>query len=282
MEQLERERIEREKEEELENKRKERERRRKEREEREEEERLERERIEKKRLEELEIKKQEKERKKKEREERLEQERLERLEREEQERLERERKEKERQERKERKERERFEKEKLEQEERDRKSDITEESTVGKYGYKKNRYNDISGYLGGSMDNKDALKKWEEEVRSNAKKNKRVHHQSLELHVEEDYDNMKEIENQLRNSLMSLGEGKKNKGKSTKIKIYKCVLWKNIYPYVNEDTIKSFIRRSGSQLFEKGGFVFKLPSKHNSIDNNISVNNFDGDDEKEN
>jgi hypothetical protein len=197
------------------------------------------------------------------------------LEREEQERLERERKEKERLERKERKERERIEKEEI-----DKKSDITEESTMGKFGYKKNRFNEINQNLGGSVDNKDALKRWEEEVKSNAKKNKRVHHQSLEFHVEED-ENMKEIEDHLRNSLMPLGEGKRNKGKSTKIKIYKCVLWKNIYPYVTEDTIKGFIRRSGSQLFEKGGFVIKLPSRHNSVINNISVNNFENIDEKE-
>ena len=226
----------------------------------------------------MEIKRQEKERKKKEREEKQERERLAR---EEQERLERERKEKERLERKERREKERIEKERLEQEERDKKSDITEESTKGRFGYKKNRFNEINEKLGGSVDNKDALKRWEEEVKSNAKKNKRVHHQSLELHVEEDDENMKEIENQVRNSLMSLGEGKKNKGRSTKIKIYKCVLWKNIYPYVTEETIKGFIRRSGSQLFEKGGFVIKLPSKHNSLSNNISVKTFENIDEKE-
>ena len=52
------------------------------------------------------------------------------------------------------------------------------------------------------------------------------------------------------------------KGRPTKIKIYKCVVWKNTDPSVNEDTIKSILRKSGSQIFEKGGFVVKLPQKN--------------------
>ena len=40
----------------------------------------------------------------------------------------------------------------------------------------------------------------------------------------------------------------------TKIKLYKCVIWRNIAPGVNEDTIKHILHRSGSQ----GGFVKKL------------------------
>ena len=45
----------------------------------------------------------------------------------------------------------------------------------------------------------------------------------------------------------------------TKIKIYRCVIYKNLDPNVNEDTIKNLMRRSGSQIFTNGGFIVKLP-----------------------
>ena len=51
------------------------------------------------------------------------------------------------------------------------------------------------------------------------------------------------------------------KGIPTKIKIFKCVVWKNDDPTVSEDTIKHILRRSGSQILEKGGFVVKLPNE---------------------
>ena len=50
-------------------------------------------------------------------------------------------------------------------------------------------------------------------------------------------------------------------GIPTKIKIYKCVIWRNIAPGVNEDTIKQILHRSGSQILKKGGFVVKLKKK---------------------
>ena len=52
-----------------------------------------------------------------------------------------------------------------------------------------------------------------------------------------------------------------SKGRPTKIKIFKCVVWRNVSPGVNEDTIKNILRKSGSQIFEKGGFVVKLPKE---------------------
>ena len=36
-------------------------------------------------------------------------------------------------------------------------------------------------------------------------------------------------------------------GMPTKVKVYKCVIWRNIRPGVNEDTIKHILQRSGSQ-----------------------------------
>ena len=53
----------------------------------------------------------------------------------------------------------------------------------------------------------------------------------------------------------------------TKLKIYKCVIYKNMDPDVNEDTIKTMLHKKGSQIMEKGGFVMKLP---NMQENNIS------------
>ena len=83
--------------------------------------------------------------------------------------------------------------------------------------------------------------------------------------------------NKIRNSL-SLDAIKK--GLPTKIKIFKCVIWKNIKPDSNEKTLESFIRRNGTHLFERGGYVVNLPSKHNSISNEISTSNVKSFDEK--
>ena len=46
---------------------------------------------------------------------------------------------------------------------------------------------------------------------------------------------------------------------ATRIKIYKCVIYKNMDPNVNENTIKNMLHRNGSQILENGGFVMKLP-----------------------
>ena len=58
------------------------------------------------------------------------------------------------------------------------------------------------------------------------------------------------------------------RGKSTKIKIYKCVIWKNTNPNIDENTIKNMIRRSGSQILNNGGFVINL-SRNNSLSTKI-------------
>ena len=50
-------------------------------------------------------------------------------------------------------------------------------------------------------------------------------------------------------------------GVPTKIQIYKCVVWKNTDPSLDEETIKKMIHRSGSQIFNRGGFIVKLPQK---------------------
>ena len=47
-------------------------------------------------------------------------------------------------------------------------------------------------------------------------------------------------------------------GKPTKVKVYRCVIWKNLDPQINEDTIRLILRRSGSHLFKHGGFIMKL------------------------
>ena len=55
---------------------------------------------------------------------------------------------------------------------------------------------------------------------------------------------------------------KKSSGNPTKIKIYKCVIWKNPDPTLDEDTIKKMLHKSGSQIFNKGGFIVKLPQNN--------------------
>ncbi len=52
---------------------------------------------------------------------------------------------------------------------------------------------------------------------------------------------------------------KRSSLKPTKIKVFKCVVWKNTDPTIDEDTLKTILHRSGSQIFERGGFVLKLP-----------------------
>ena len=60
-------------------------------------------------------------------------------------------------------------------------------------------------------------------------------------------------------------------GLPTKIKVYKCVFWKNSDYNVNEESIKNFLHKSCSNFFNKGGFVMKLPknksfkAKHENI-----------------
>ena len=59
--------------------------------------------------------------------------------------------------------------------------------------------------------------------------------------------------------ISNLSESFLRGGRPTKIKIYKCVVYKNLDPDFNEETIKNFMRRSGSQIFKNGGFIVKLP-----------------------
>ena len=40
-----------------------------------------------------------------------------------------------------------------------------------------------------------------------------------------------------------------------KLKIFKCVIYKNFDPNVNENSIKTMLHRNGSQIMENGGFV---------------------------
>ena len=77
---------------------------------------------------------------------------------------------------------------------------------------------------------------------------------------EYDYNNLT-VKDQ--NSIISkLTESfQKGVGRPTKIKIYKCVVWKNTDPTIDEETIKKMLHRSGSQIFKRGGFVVKLPQK---------------------
>jgi hypothetical protein len=58
--------------------------------------------------------------------------------------------------------------------------------------------------------------------------------------------------------LSNLSETFKLGGRPTKIKIYKCVIWKNLDPNDSED-IKNKMHRSSSQLYNNGGFIVKIP-----------------------
>ena len=48
------------------------------------------------------------------------------------------------------------------------------------------------------------------------------------------------------------------KGRKTKIKIYKCVIWKNFDSSIDEETIQNILHRSGSHLLKNGGFIVKF------------------------
>ena len=82
-----------------------------------------------------------------------------------------------------------------------------------------------------------------------------------------DYDDYryKDITFKDQESILSkLSESlRKDIGTPTRIKIYKCVVWKNPDPTLDEDTIKKMLHRSGSQLFNRGGFIVKLPQNKN-------------------
>ena len=47
---------------------------------------------------------------------------------------------------------------------------------------------------------------------------------------------------------------------ATKLKIYKCVIYKNMDPNMDEGDIKKMLHRNGSQIMENGGFIIKLPN----------------------
>ena len=81
---------------------------------------------------------------------------------------------------------------------------------------------------------------------------------------EDEEDNYESNSRNLRimhqNSLKSnLSESFLKGERPTKIKIFKCVVWKNLDPNLDEDTIKILLRRSGSHLLKNGGFIMKLP-----------------------
>ena len=57
----------------------------------------------------------------------------------------------------------------------------------------------------------------------------------------------------------NLSEAFKLDGRPTKIKIYKCVIWKNLNP--NVEDIKNIIHRSSSQIFNSGKYVVKPKNK---------------------
>jgi hypothetical protein len=215
----------------------------------------------------------EKERKEKERQEKLEKKRLEkeqrtkeRHERERIEREERERKEKEEKERKERERQERFERRRLEKEQKMKRfglqspqlSEIAKEDEVYKqdedlindnnildrpikklYITKKNDYmnlgfddDEMSKEIEG-MDDKKRFSFRTDNYKTNTYKNEDSINQSKTF----------------------------KKGRPTKVKVFKCVVWKNTDPTIDEETIKNFLHRSGSQIFQRGGFLLKLPQK---------------------
>ena len=57
------------------------------------------------------------------------------------------------------------------------------------------------------------------------------------------------------------------RGVPTKIKIYKCVIWRNIAPGVNEDTIRNILHRSGSQILKKEKWTKNSLLKSSNITN---------------
>ena len=85
----------------------------------------------------------------------------------------------------------------------------------------------------------------------------------------EDYYNKKSLSIKHQNTIKSNLSESFLKG--TKIKIYKCVVWKSLDPKINEDTIRLLLRRSGSQLLKNGGFVMKLPQKKKAYKTNINL-----------
>ena len=52
--------------------------------------------------------------------------------------------------------------------------------------------------------------------------------------------------------------GKYGKGLPTKIKLFKCLLYSTRDPSIDEKDIENILRKSGSNIFEKGGFVSRL------------------------
>ena len=61
------------------------------------------------------------------------------------------------------------------------------------------------------------------------------------------------------------------KGVPTKIKIYKCVVWKNTDPTIDEETIKHILHRNNSQLLKHGGFIVKLPQTRTYKSNHSKI-----------
>ena len=126
-------------------------------------------------------------------------------------------------------------------------------------------------YIKKKIDNKDE----DESYKENNIYEKKIIKKQVESYCEEsdkgsDYYIKKKKNNTVKNQ-SAIGSEKSiyisKRYLPTKLKIYKCVIYKNLDPDVNEDTIKSMLHRNGSQIMENGGFVVKLP---NVQDNNIN------------
>ena len=90
---------------------------------------------------------------------------------------------------------------------------------------------------------------------------------------EEDYYLSKMKKLKIRNKSTLQGNLSESfiKGLPTKIKIYKCVVWKNTDPTIDEDTIKHILHRNNSFLLKHGGFIVKLPQTRTYKSNHSKI-----------
>ena len=63
-----------------------------------------------------------------------------------------------------------------------------------------------------------------------------------------------------------------NKNLPLKIKIYKCIIYKNTDPNINEEMIEDIIHKRNKSLGRNDSFIFKLPKGFYTEENNVNQN----------
>jgi hypothetical protein len=163
-------------------------------------------------------------------------------------------------------------KEKIEMEEQEEISSYTDREEKLKERMAKQKVNIKTDYY--NKNEEEESETYDSKYKSKRNKKKFINYSEDDNEEgEEDYylSKMRNLKIRNKSTLQNNLSESYIKGLPTKIKIYKCVVWKNNDPTIDEETIKHILRRNNSLLLKHGGFIVKLPqtktfkSKHSKI-----------------